>query len=69
MMTPESKSLNEKNSTNEFIDGLSRLVIKYRSEIPTGALIGAIEIVKLRIFNDTMKIVLDEEDEKASQSL
>jgi predicted DNA-binding protein with PD1-like motif len=42
----------ERKKSMEFIDELGNLVNKYRTEVSSGHLIGAMEVVKLRVFTE-----------------
>lgn len=51
-MTPQERLEYEKKITVEFLEKLARLVCEYRTEIPMGPLLGAIEVVKMRLFHE-----------------
>lgn len=56
MITTEQKLIEEKERTREFLEKLGRLVCEYRTEIPLGPLLGAMDIIKLRLFYDANEV-------------
>lgn len=56
MITPEAKVLNQEKDVEEFLTELAKLVIKYRTEIPLGYLLGALETVKFRLQFEAIEI-------------
>lgn len=64
MLTPEADALRKKQATEEFLVELAKLINKYRPNIPAGSLVGALEIVKMRIFWQTAENIKGNEEEK-----
>ena len=58
----------ERELASEFIDGIANLVNQYRTEVGTGLLIGALEVVKLRVFHDAGKQVDKQMQEEGNES-
>ena len=48
MMTNEAQAANDKKDCEEFLAKLAALVSEYRYKLPTGHIVGALEIVKHR---------------------
>lgn len=58
---------NRKITKDEFIKKLANLVTEYRSQIFVGEIVGALEIVKLRLFSDTNNEIMKEQAKKKGQ--
>ena len=67
MHVPEDIAEERKKST-EFIDELSKLVNKYRTEVGSGLLIGALEVVKLRLFHEANEMIRKQVKEHGLES-
>ena len=58
----------ERDSASEFIDKMGKLVNEYRYEVGSGLLIGALEVVKLRLFQEAHKYVEKQMKEEGKDS-
>jgi hypothetical protein len=52
MLSKEAEALNEQKAAMDFLAEMAVVVSKYRTELPLGPLMGALEVVKLRLWHD-----------------
>lgn len=60
MMDKSSEALNERRLGVEFIEKLAALIIEYRTEIPVGHIVGALETSKFRLLVEANEAAMEE---------
>lgn len=69
MIDKEGQLANDRKMEEEFIRKLSLLVAEYRSDVHLGKIVGALEIVKMRLFHEASEATDEEFREKKKGGL
>ena len=54
MLSKEAQAINENKAAVDFLEEMAVVVSKYRTELPLGPLMGALEVIKFRLWFEAL---------------